>query len=38
MNYIFVLVVMAVVMYMVMREGLSHPTVILEAIRLKKDR
>ncbi len=38
MNYTFVLVVMAVVMYMVMREGLSRPIVILEAIRLKKDR
>lgn len=38
MNYTFVLVVMAVVMYMVMREGLSRPTVILEAIRLKNDR
>jgi len=38
MNFTFVLVVMAVVMYMVMREGLSRPTVILEAIRLKKDR
>lgn len=38
MNYTFVLVVMAVVMYMVMREGLSRPTVILEAIRLENDR
>ena len=38
MNYIFGLVVMAVVMYMVMRVGMSRPTVILEAIRLKKDR
>ena len=38
MNYIFVLAVMAVVMYMVMRVGMSRPTVILEAIRLKKDR
>lgn len=38
MNYTFVLVMMAVVMYMVMREGLSRPAVILEAIRLKNDR
>jgi hypothetical protein len=29
---------MAVVMYMVMQVGMSRPTVILEAIRLKKDR
>jgi len=38
MNYTFELVVMAVVIFMVMREGLSRPTMVLEAIRLKKVR
>ncbi len=38
MNSVFVMVVIAVVISMVMRVGLTRPTVILEAIRLKKDR
>ena len=38
MNYLLGFLVMAVMVYMVMREGMSRPNVVLEAIRLKKDR
>jgi hypothetical protein len=38
MNILTVLAVMAVVNLMVMRVGMSRPTLILEAIRLKIDR
>jgi hypothetical protein len=38
MNFLIVLAVMGLVMFMVMRTGLTSPSVILAAIRLKKDR
>jgi hypothetical protein len=38
MNYILGFVVMAVFVFMVMRVGMSRPNVVLEAIRVKKDR
>jgi len=38
MNILSVFVMMAVFVLMVMRVGMSRPNVVLEAIRLKKDR